>query len=107
MCRLGSSIDNFDASRALASEQSRSNRTHYLSYRASGRRMRVRISAYPLAGSVGPLALGPLHFKDAQEPFSRKHAQLGSFSGITISMDGKGCGMYNAFVERLWRSLKV
>jgi hypothetical protein len=28
-------------------------------------------------GSVGPLALVPLRFKDAQESFSRKHAKLG------------------------------
>jgi hypothetical protein len=65
MCRLGSSIDNFGASRPLAPERSRSNRTHYFPYRASGRLMRLRISAHPLAGSVGPLALGPLRFKDA------------------------------------------
>src|SRR5207248_1806312 len=60
----------------LASKQSRSNRSHCLPYRASGKRMRVRISAHPMAGSVGPLALGPLHFEDAQESISRKHGQL-------------------------------
>jgi hypothetical protein len=76
LCRLGSSIDHFGASRPFASKQSRSNRTHCLPYRASGRRMRVRISAHPLAGSVGPLALGPLHFEDAQESISRKHGEL-------------------------------
>ena len=79
LCRLGSSIDYFGASRPLASKQSRSNRTHCLPYRASGRRMRVRISAHPLAGSVGPLALGPLHFEDAQESISRKHGELARF----------------------------
>jgi len=26
--------------------------------------------------------------------------------GVSISMDGKGCFMYNIFIERLWRSLK-
>jgi hypothetical protein len=41
--------------------------------------MRVRISAHPLAGSVGPLALGLLHFKDAEKSFSRKHDELGHF----------------------------
>jgi hypothetical protein len=79
LCRLGSSIDYFGASRPLASKQSRSNRTHCLPYRASGRRMRVRISAHPLAGSVGPLALGPLHFEDAQESITRKHGELARF----------------------------
>jgi hypothetical protein len=74
--RLGSSIDHFGASRPLASKQSRSNRAHCLPYRASGKRMRVRISAHPMAGSVGPLALGPLHFEDAQESISRKHGEL-------------------------------
>ena len=78
LCRLGSSIDHFGASRPLASKQSRSNRTRCLPYRASGRRMRVRISAHPLAGSVGPLAFGPLHFEDAQEFISRKHGELGA-----------------------------
>jgi hypothetical protein len=29
-----------------------------------------------MAGSVGPLALGPLHFEDAQESISRKHGEL-------------------------------
>jgi len=77
LCRFGSSIDHFGASRPLASEQSRSNRTHCLPYRTSGKRMRVRIPAHPLAGSVGPLALGPLHFEDAQESISRKHGELG------------------------------
>lgn len=76
LCRLGGSIDHFGASRSLASKQSRSNRTHCLPYRASGKRMRVRISALHLAGSVGPLALGPLHFEDAQESISRKHGEL-------------------------------
>jgi hypothetical protein len=38
--------------------------------------MRVRISAHPLAGLLGPLALGPLHFEDAQESISRKHGKL-------------------------------
>ena len=79
LCRLGSSIDYFGASRPLASKQSRSNRTHCLPYRASGKRMRVRISAHPLAGSVGPLALGPLHFEDAQESISRRHGELARF----------------------------
>ena len=79
LCRLRSSIDYFGASRPLASKQSRFNRTHCLPYRASGRRMRVRISAHPLAGSVGPLALGPLHFEDAQESISRKHGELARF----------------------------
>jgi hypothetical protein len=78
LCRLGSSIDHFGASRPPASRQSRSNRTHCLPYRASGRRMRLRISAHPLARSVGPLALGPLHFEDAQESISRKHGELGA-----------------------------
>src|ERR1700730_14842357 len=76
--RLGSSIDHFGASRLLASKQSRSDRTHCLPYRPSGRRMRVRISAHSLARSVGPLALGPLHFEDAQESISRKHGELGA-----------------------------
>jgi hypothetical protein len=41
--------------------QGRPNRSHRLpSYRASGRRMRVRTAAHPLARSVGLLALGPL-----------------------------------------------
>jgi hypothetical protein len=77
LCCPGSSVRYLGASHSLAPKQSRFNRTHYLSPRASGGRMRVRISAHPLAGSVGPLAFGPLHFKDAQESFSRKHAQLG------------------------------
>jgi hypothetical protein len=77
LCLLVSSIDHFGASRPFASKQSRSNRTHCLPYRASGKRMRVRISAHPLAGSLGPLALGPLHFEDAQESISRKHGELG------------------------------
>jgi hypothetical protein len=76
LCRLGGSIDHYGASRSLASKQSRSNRTHCLPYRAGGKRMRVRISAHPLAGSVGPLVLGPLHFEDAQESISRKHGEL-------------------------------
>jgi hypothetical protein len=77
LCCPGSSVRYFGASHSLAPKQSHFNTTHYLSYRASGKRMRVRISAHPLAGSVGPLALGPLRFKDAQGSFSRKHAQLG------------------------------
>ena len=76
LCRRGSSIDHFGASRPLASKQSRSNRIHCLPCRASDKRMRVRIPAHPLAGSVGPLALGPLHFEDAQESISRKHGEL-------------------------------
>jgi hypothetical protein len=31
-----------------------------------------------MARSVGPLALGPLHFEDAQESISRKHGELGA-----------------------------
>jgi hypothetical protein len=42
--------------------------------------MRVRISTYPLAGSLGPLVLGALHFEDAQESISRKHGELGAFA---------------------------
>jgi Amidohydrolase len=57
--------------------QSRSNTTRYLPYRASGKRMRVRISAHPLARSLGPLALGPLHSEDVEESISRKHGELG------------------------------
>jgi hypothetical protein len=78
LCWLGSSIDHFGTSRPLASKQSCSNRTHHLPYRASSKRMRVRVSAHPMAGSVGPLALGPLHFEDAQESISRKHDKLGA-----------------------------
>jgi hypothetical protein len=80
LCRLGSSIHYFGASHSLAPKQSRSNTTHYLPYRASGKRMRVRISAHPLARSLGTLALGPLHFEDAQEFISRKHGELGVFA---------------------------
>jgi hypothetical protein len=76
--RLGGSIYYFGASGSPALSQNRSNRIQYLpSYRASGRRMRVRISAYPMAGSVGPLALGPLHSEDVEESISRKHVELG------------------------------
>jgi hypothetical protein len=72
LCCPGNSVRYLGASHSLAP-----NTTRYLSRRAGGGRMRVRISAHPLAGSVGPLAFGPLHFKDAQKSFSRKHAQLG------------------------------
>ncbi len=78
--RLGSSLHYFGASHSLAPKQSRSNTTHYLPYRASGKRMRVWISADPMARSLGPLALGPLHFEDAEESISRKHGELGVFA---------------------------
>jgi hypothetical protein len=80
LCRLGSSLHYFGASHSIAPKQGHSNTTHYLPYRASGKRMRVRISAHPLARSLGPLALGPLHFEDAQEFISRKHGELGVFA---------------------------
>src|SRR5438876_9919806 len=76
LCRLGSSLHYFGASHSLAAKQGRSNTTHDFPYRASGKRMRVRISAHPLARSLGSLALGPLHSEDVEESISRKHGEL-------------------------------
>jgi putative transposase len=37
---------------------------------------------------------------------SHEFAGLLTQHGIQISMDGKGCGRDNVFVERLWKSIK-
>jgi len=58
--------------------QGRPNRSHRLpSYRASGRRMRVRTAAHPLARSVGLLALGPLRSEVVGESISPSIYELG------------------------------
>jgi hypothetical protein len=39
---------------------------------------------------VGPLALGPLHFKDAQESFARKHGELGASGTAPSRAEDRG-----------------
>jgi hypothetical protein len=94
LCQLSSSVRYFGPSCPPAPIQGRPNRTHHLpSYRAGGRRMRVRTAAHPLARSVGPLALGPLRSEVLGESISPSIYALGrsGYSGRRIPVQCECC----------------
>jgi hypothetical protein len=75
--RLARSVRYFGPSHPVTPRKGPSNRYGRLpSCRASGPRMRIRLQAHPVARSVGPLALGPLHSENMEKSISRKHVEL-------------------------------
>jgi hypothetical protein len=62
VCRLGSSIHYFGASHSLAPKQSRSNTTHYLPYRASGKRDAGTDIGAPAGKIIGATGIGAIAF---------------------------------------------